>query len=211
MSAGRRAISLMTLSLTVLALSAALAWGDDQEEAKPAKIGEKAPEFTLIDAKDQEHELSQYEGRIVILEWTGPECPIVQRHYGSSKAMKKTYEQVMALDRTAVWLAVDSTHAASGKKMQFWIAQNSIEYPILLDTDGTVGRLYDARMAPQMFVIDKEGVLRYRGAIDSNRSGIEPPEKVTHYVTDVVRQLVNGETVLESDTKPYGCSIKYRR
>ena len=209
MNARRTVISL--LGLVVLALSAAMAWGDEQEEPKKAKLGEKAPEFALLDAKGQEHKLADYKGRTVILEWTDPECPIVRRHYGPNRSMQETQKAVKGLDRTAVWLAINSTFDATDKKMNFWISQHKIEYPILLDADGTVGRLYDARMAPQMFVIDKTGVLRYHGAIDDNRSGIERPENVTNYVVNAVRQLVNDETVLPNRTKPYGCSIKYRR
>jgi peroxiredoxin len=216
MSSRRSWISPLLPSLAVLALGATLAWGGGQEQPQQpppqkAKLDEKAPDFTLLDSKGEQHKLSDYKGSIVVLEWTDTECPIVQRHYDQSRSMHETYKAVLALDKNAVWLAVNSTRNATAKKMEFWISLHDVEYPILLDPEGEVGRLYDARLAPEMFIIDKEGVLRYRGAIDSNRSGFVPKDEIERYVVDAVRQIVAGDPVRPKKTKPYGCSIKYKR
>ncbi|MHC4804478.1 MAG: redoxin domain-containing protein, partial [Planctomycetota bacterium] len=91
-----------------------------------------------------------------------------------------------------------------------WIRRYELEYPILLDFDGDVGRLYDARKTPHMYVIDKEGILRYHGAIDDNKFLSKPEDQMTNYVVNAVRQIVEGETVTPEYTKPYGCSVKYK-
>jgi peroxiredoxin len=179
----------------------------DEKKDKTARINEPAPDFTLTDSKGVEHTISSYKGRIIVLEWTNPECRYVQRHY-SSKSMLRTHEAVKKLDADLVWLAIDSTATVLPEHLNFWIKQHKIPYPHLLDKEGDVARLYEARVTPQMFVIDREGVLRYRGAIDDNSLGYKLPDDVTNYVIDAVSMLVEGKSVTPNQTKPYGCHIK---
>lgn len=210
MNARPTAMSRLGVGLAVLAVLFVLGGADD-EKPKRAKIGEKAPSFTLTDAKGQERSLDKLAGKIVILEWTNPECPFVRKHYGSSRLMHKTYEKIRELDKNAVWLAIDSTQGTTAKKLEFWIEQHKIKYPILLDELGTVARQYDARRTPHMFVIDKKGVLRYHGAIDDNALLNKPEDEIINYVVQAVRQIINGETVSPDHVEPYGCTVKLKR
>ncbi|MHC4273112.1 MAG: redoxin domain-containing protein [Planctomycetota bacterium] len=179
------------------------------EEPQKAELGKPAPDFTLVDTKSVKRTLSESKGKLVILEWTNPQCPFVVNCY-RSKAMQTTYDRVKALDKGVVWLAINTTYGSSVSENELWIKRHGLKYPILLDFDGHVGRLYDARRTPQMFVIDTEGVLRYHGAIDDNPSGSKPVDEVTNYVVNAVQQIVDGETVTPVTTKPYGCTVKYR-
>lgn len=195
------------------ALTAAGDDGDGREEPRQkrplkAKLNELAPDFTLKDTKDQEHTLSDLEGKIVVLEWFNTECGFVRRHYGS-KSMQKTYEEVKKLDKTVVWLAINSTYNTTTQVNNYWIRQYKLKYPILLDTDGKVGKAFDARTTPHMFVIDAEGILRYHGAIDDNPLGGKPAKDVTNYVVQAVTQITEEQTVEPDHVKPYGCSVKY--
>jgi hypothetical protein len=61
-----------------------------------------------------------------------------------------------------------------------------------------------------MYVIDKEGTLRYHGAIDDNKFLSKPQDKATNYVVDAVQQIVDGETVTPDYVSPYGCSVKHK-
>ena len=210
MNARPTAMSRLGLCLAVLAVLFVLGGADD-DKPKRAKIGEKAPLFTLTDVKGQERSLAKLSGKIVILEWTNPECPFVRKHYGPSRLMHKTYEKIRELDKNAVWLAIDSTHDTTAKKLEFWIEQQKIKYPILLDTLGTVARQYDARRTPHMFVIDKKGVLRYHGAIDNNPLLTKQEDEITNYVVQAVRQIINEETVEPDHVEPYGCTVKLKR
>ena len=80
----------------------------------------------------------------------------------------------------------------------------------ILDPTGEIGKLYDAKTTPHMFVVDKDGVLAYAGAIDSNDSfKPETIEGSTNYVTKALDALAKGEKVDPANTKPYGCSVKY--
>ncbi len=191
-------------------ITAALGMTAGTLEQDKAKLGEKAPNFTLTDTNGQERSLSDYKGRIVVIEWINPECPYV-RHCYQTKAMQGAYRKVKQLDKGVAWLAVNTTPGTTAQANNMWVTTYGLKYPILLDKRGKVGRLYDARRTPQMFVIDKEGVLRYKGAIDDNSLLNKRPDEITNYVVNAVSQLVEGETVTPDSTKPYGCTIKYTR
>lgn len=199
------------LPVVLLALTAALAVGQ-VARPEPPKIGEPAPVFTLEDTDGGRHDLAAYKGRIVVLEWTDPECPYVERHYeakGRGASMLDSYKKAKAKDETVVWLAVNSTRSTKAAPNAKWKKDRGIPYPILLDPDGRVGRQYDARRTPQIFVIDREGVLRYAGAVDDDRLGTKPPGETTNYALRTVRRIVDGKPIEPSTVKAYGCSIKY--
>ncbi len=108
-------------------------------------------------------------------------------------------------------VAVNSTNSTSAEQNNFWIRQYKLDYPILLDNDGTVGRLYGARRTPHMFVIDPQGVLRYHGAIDDNPFASKSADEVTTYVVEAATRIVANETVSPDYVKPSGCTVKYKR
>ncbi len=180
------------------------------DDAGPAHaaVGAEAPDFTLTDTEGNEHTLSEYvkEGKTVVLEWFNPDCPFVKKHHQKFSTMKDT----RAAHEDVVWLAINS--GAPGKQGH-GLSRNAksrgdygITYPVLLDEAGVVGRMYAAKTTPHMFVIH-EGTLVYAGAIDDNRS----PSKLgeTNYVSGVLGNLASGEGVANSETKSYGCSVKY--
>lgn len=177
------------------------------EAPETATIGKPAPDFTLTDATGEKHTLSDYRGKTVVLEWTNPECPYVQRHY-KEETMSKTLEKLGGSDKVA-WLAIDTTHTNTPKKSKKWKDKHGIEKPILQDKEGKVGKRYEAKTTPHMYVIDKEGVLRYRGAIDDDPKGDKKPKARTNYVTQAVQALQNGESLDKKKTEAYGCSVKY--
>lgn len=168
-----------------------------------ATLGQPAPDFTLTDQDGTEHRLSQYRGKIVVLEWTNPGCPYVQRHYDAGTMTGLDRE----LPDDVVWLAIDSSNFVTAESTREWRARHSIAYPILLDAPGEVGRRYAARTTPHMFVIDRDGVLRYAGAIDDDPRGRS--EAPTNHVRATVRALLAGEAPPLSTSDPYGCTVKY--
>jgi len=191
-----------------LALAPATAQ-DDSERKAPPKIGEKAPNFKLSDTDGKEHELQKYldEGKTVVLEWFNPGCPVVKKHHESNKTMKETFDEFKA--ENVVWLAINS--GAKGKQGH-GVSLNAeaksdwrIEYPVLMDESGKVGKAYGAKTTPHMIIISSEGKLVYNGAIDNRRK--EAGEE--NYVEMALRQHLAGETVTTTTTQPYGCSVKY--
>src|SRR5262245_39091763 len=128
-----------------------------------AVVGQPAPGFTLQDQDGHETDLGKLRGKIVVLEWTNPDCPFVQRHYGA-KTMKTLAERFR--ERDVVWLAINSTSYMDAARDRAWRTQQGFSYPVLDDHAGAVGSAYGAKTTPHMFVIDRSGTLVYGGAID---------------------------------------------
>lgn len=188
---------------------AALAGDDDHGDHAHAAIGKPAPEFALKDIEGKEHKLSDYKGKVVVLEWTNHQCPVVN-FYHKKNATTKTLE--MFEDEPVVWLAIDSSHFCADKKVdiQKWSETNKVGYPILLDAAGTVGHQYGAKTTPHMFVIDQKGNLAYMGSLDDDTE-MENKEDATNYVAEAITSLLDGSTVAVATTKSFGCSVKYKK
>ena len=174
--------------------------------AEPPAIGKPAPAFSGVDETGARHTLADYKGKAVVLEWTNPECPFVQRHY-QANTMEKLAAALGA--KEVVWLAVNSTYSNTPADTQAWKTEQGFRYATLQDSDGTIGHAYGARTTPHMFVIDAEGVLRYRGAIDDDPRGDAAAPR--NYVDAAVQALFAGASPDPSDTKSYGCSVKYQQ
>jgi peroxiredoxin len=179
------------------------------EATTTAEVGKKAPDFTLVDIDGKTHSLSDYAGKVVILEWFNPDCPFVKKHHQVHKSMHDAYH--VAQEQGAVWLAINSGapgKQGAGLEYNMEARKNyGIEYPLLLDEAGTVGKAYGARTTPHMFVIAADGTLVYQGAIDDNSS----PDKLgeTNYVLSTLQSIKAGKAVGTANTKSYGCSVKY--
>lgn len=177
--------------------------------------GEPAPAFTVKNTKGEEVSLSDYKGKVVVLEWINYECPYVKKHYGSGNIPKL---QENYKDKGVVWLSVNS--AAEGQ--QGYLAGSELAArsekegnkasQIVLDTDGTVGKAYGAKTTPQLVVIDKEGKVAYNGAIDSkDTTDVADIETADSYISMALDSVLSGKTVEKAKTKPYGCGVKYAK
>lgn len=195
-----------TLALT-WGLSVAAPADEGSPEAK-AEIGKPAPDFTLPDTDGEKVTLSSFRGRIVILQWINPGCPFCKRVLTTGVA-RKMLAEVRSLAEDAVFLPVSTTPQMTPEKIVAYLKGNEIPAKGLMDDEGRVGRLYGARTTPHLFVIDKEGVLRYQGAIDNDPAGKK--QEAENYVVKAVKALVAGQPVSPETTKPYGCSVKYKK
>ena len=168
----------------------------------------KAPDFTLKTFDGKEVSLSDYAGKIVVLEWFNNECPFVRYHYEKAGTMVELAKKYGA--KNVVWLAINSTsHTTAEKNLEF-ARKYELPYAILDDRSGKVGRAYGAANTPHMFIIDSAGYIVYDGAIDNAPMG-EPAEgqQVVNYVDKALAELTAGRKVSIAKTKPYGCSVKY--
>ncbi|HLT28542.1 MAG TPA: redoxin domain-containing protein [Myxococcaceae bacterium] len=172
--------------------------------AEPATVGKAAPDFTLKDESGKTHKLSDYRGKTVVLEWTNPECPFVVRHY-KAKTMTRTHAPFASKD--VVWLAIDSTSHNTPQKSSAWKKKEGFKYPVLQDASGKVGRAYGAKTTPHMYVIDKDGVLRFAGGIDDDPRGRS--KSPNNFVTAALTAVVDGKTPAQQHSTPYGCTVKY--
>ncbi|MCP3903117.1 MAG: redoxin domain-containing protein [Planctomycetes bacterium] len=174
-----------------------------------AKVGQQAPDFTVTDSSGTSHTLSAYKGRIVVIQWINPDCPICRR-VSETGRVTAMMGKVRETAPDVVHLTVNSTHYMEPADGAKYLARNKINAPVLVDRDGTIGHMYGAKTTPHVFVIDTKGVLRYQGAIDDDSRG-HKGDAAVNYVVQAVRQIEAGETVTPDATKSYGCSVKYKR
>lgn len=208
----RRAM-LRTTALTAALAGAGLMFGAAPAMAAPA-VGQPAPAFTAVDSKGQQHKLADLKGKVVVLEWTNNECPYVKKHYGASNMQNL---QKQAKGAGVVWLSVISSapgeqgHVSGAKADELTASRNAAPTAVLLDPQGTIGKAYDARTTPHMFVIDAKGILRYAGGIDSIASARAADiEKADPLFKTALESVLKGENVAQAVTRPYGCNVKYK-
>ena len=175
--------------------------------------GAPAPDFTLTDLAGKPVKLADYKGKTVVLEWHNFGCPFVQKHYKSQnmQSLQKKY------GNDVVWLAVNSTNKTASdwteapkltKQLQdFGAAPASY----LVDEPGAVGRAYNAKTTPHMYIIDPNGKVVYNGAIDDKRSTNPEDVKTSkNYVAVALDELKAGKPITTASTTPYGCTVKYK-
>lgn len=176
--------------------SSAVAQSKPAKEARTPEIGKPAPDFELTSTDGKKYKLSDYKDKVVVLEWFNQDCPFTRRYTPKMKELATKYAK-----KEVVWLAIDSTHYQTAAKDAEYRRKNGVPYPILMDTDGKVGRLYAAKTTPHMFVINR-GTVAYNGAIDDQGS--------RNYVAEALMAVLAGKEVLLTKTQPFGCSVKYK-
>lgn len=178
------------------------------------EVGKAAPQFEMVDIYGNPFNLADQKGKTVVLEWTNHKCPYVVKHY-STNNMQNAQKTATAND-DVVWVSIVSS--AEGKQghlsveeAQAIIKENgSNETTRLLDESGDVGRMYGAKTTPHMFIINPEGELVYKGAIDDNSSSKPSTvEGANNYVLAALQEMKEGKAISNAQTKPYGCGIKY--
>jgi peroxiredoxin len=197
----------MKLSITITMCVALLALTGLSLAGDGVTVGDQAPTFTLTDTAGDEVSLSDYEGKVVVLEWLNPDCPFVQRHYkaGTMKNLATKYGA-----QGVVWLTINSTKYMDAAANAKFRAANDLPYPILVDQSGQVGHLYGAMTTPHMYVIDGGGRLVYMGAIDDDPRG-NKGGPANNYVAAALDEVLANKVVTTAETKPYGCSVKYKK
>ena len=169
--------------------------------------GRRAPNFELNSFDGRNISLSQYKGRVVVLEWFNMDCPFSKYHYETKSTMVDLAKKYK--DKEVVWLAISSASTTKPEANRSFAKKHKLPYPILDDRSGRVGRAYGARTTPHVFVIDKNGYIAYNGAIDSSPMG-KAQEGVTaiNYVDQALTAATLGLKPTTPATPPYGCSVK---
>ena len=196
--------SLLGAGLAALAIGTALA---------APEVNRPAPAFPGTASDGSTVTLAGLRGKTVVLEWTNHDCPFVRKHYGSGnmQALQKA-----AAAKGIVWLQVISSapgeqgHVDGPTAIRLNTERDAAPSNTLIDVDGTIGKAYDARTTPHMFIIDSEGTLVYMGGIDSIRSSRQSDvPKAVNYVHEALQAMEKGASVPNPVTRPYGCSVKY--
>jgi peroxiredoxin len=174
------------------------------------EIGAAAPGFSAMGADGRTHRLSDYAGKIVVLEWTSPACPYTGMKYqdGAMQALQKK-----ATAQGVAWITIDTAAPdrpgyLSPAAAKARIAKTGMHVTAFLsDPDGRIGRAYGAKTTPHMFVIGRNGKLAYQGAVDDNPADELPGGQ--SYVMPAIAALKAGRPVDIPETLPYGCAVEY--
>ena len=194
---------------TTFALLAALTFAS---AAMAVEIGKPAPDFTGTDINGKTVKLSDYKGKIVVIESYNSDCPFCHNQYQSG-AMQELQKNLAA--KGVVWLLVNSvnknnySYRTPEQARKEMTAENMDVTAWIDDHSGTIGHLYDMKTTPDMYVIDKNGTLVYEGAIDNRPQPFGDPRKAKNYVSAAVDDLLAGKPVEVAQTKPYGCAVHY--
>ena len=182
--------------------------------ALAVKVGDPAPGFSAVDSHGKTRKLSDYKGRFVVLEWHNRDCPYARKHYDSGNMQRL---QKKWTDKGVAWLTVISSGPGTqgfvtpSQEDQYLEKMHASPTAVLMDPAGTLGRLYDAKTTPQMFVIDPQGTLIYQGAVDDRSSTNQKDlDGANNYVDAALSEAMANKPVTEPVTRPYGCSVKYK-
>lgn len=176
-------------------------------------VDKPAPLFSGKAADGSTVNLADLRGKTVVLEWTNHECPFVVKHYESGNIPELQKE---AVAKGIIWLQVITS--APGKQgnvdgetaRKLNVLRGATPTNTVLDSGGSIGKLYAATNTPQFFIINPDGILVYKGGIDSIPSADKSDiGKAENYVKEALADLAAGRKVVKSSTRPYGCSVKY--
>jgi peroxiredoxin len=200
---------MIKLMKTTFALFAALTLAS---AALAVETGKPAPDFTGTDINGKTVKLSDYKGKIVVIESYNSDCPFCNNQYKTG-AMQELQSDLAS--KGVVWLLVNSvnpnnsSHRTPDQAKQEIADKKIVTTAWLDDSSGAVGHLYGMKTTPHMFVVDKTGTLVYDGAIDNKPDPMHDPRTARNYVREAMDALIAGKPVPVAQTKPYGCGVKY--
>ena len=200
---------MIKLMKTTFALFAALTLAS---AALAVETGKPAPDFTGTDINGKTVKLSDYKGKIVVIESYNSDCPFCNNQYKTG-AMQELQSDLAS--KGVVWLLVNSvnpnnsSHRTPDQAKQEIADKKIVATAWLDDSSGAVGHLYGMKTTPHMFVVDKTGTLVYDGAIDNKPDPMHDPRTARNYVREAMDALIAGKPVPVAQTKPYGCGVKY--
>jgi peroxiredoxin len=200
------AFTVVSLSLPLAATGQDKQAPDKDGAAAGLKIGEAAPEFELKGVDGKTYKLSDYKDKVVVLDWVNRECPYYVKAIPRVKELGSKWA-----GKGVVFLAIDSaaSHTKSEPEAEFHKKEGLPHVTILMDTDGKVGKKYNARRTPELYVINK-GKLAYMGALDDSKGG-DAKTDTRKYVDEALTAVMDGKEPAMTKTDAWGCTVKYAK
>ena len=201
-----RTVWALGLGLALTTTAPALAGPNDPE----IEIGKKAPAFELTGVDGQKHSLGQFLGKAkaTVVVFTCNTCPYSQAYEPVLIEMAETYAgkpvQFVLVNSNDVTVQPGDSYEAMVARAK----DKKYPFPYLHDATQSVATAYGAQRTPHVFLIDSEGVLRYRGRVDDN---VKRDEVKTRDLADAIDALLAGKDVGVASTKAFGCTIKWRK
>ncbi len=193
----KRVALFLSIGLAMLASANA---GLHAQASTALTIGDAAPEFELKDLSGQPHSLSSYRGKPTIVAFISARCPISNLYKDRIKAVAEDYSK-----RGVNFVAINSSADETVEYVRAHAEENKLGFTILKDTGNVIADAYAAERTPKVYVVDAEGVLRYRGRIDNSQNLRLVKQNDLRVALD---ELLAGKTVTTADTQAMGCVIK---
>jgi len=189
-------LTILTIAISLMAVVA---------YAEEIAIGAKAPAFSLVNAvDDQTVKMNPADGNIKVVVFTCNECPYAKAFEPRIIDIARKYQQ-----QGVTFYAIDP-NASAGESladMKSRAVEKEYPFPYLKDGDSAIARAYGAKVTPHVFVVDGAGVVRYRGYVDDSA---KPAERKTTGLTDALGALLNGRDIATTNTRAFGCTIKWK-
>jgi peroxiredoxin len=196
-----------TVTLAVVALFAAPAFAGQFN--KTISVGDKAPTFASIPAvmgdKDASLSLADMKEDVVVLVFLANHCPVVTAYEDRIIDFANDYK---GKNVKVVGVCVNDMDSDRLPAIKVRVKEKGYPFVYGYDESQAIGKAYGASVTPQFFVLDKNRVIRYTGAMDDSQN----EAKVTKtYLRDAVNALLKGESVEVTETLAKGCSVKYSK
>ena len=162
------------------------------------QLNQPALDFELPDLEGNIHRLSDYRGKIVIVNFWSCECPHSERTDRSTMACLVQWGGEVEM------LSIAANRSESISSVAEAVNARRL-LRVVLDAEHVVADLYEAVTTPHVFVIDKDGVLRYRGAVDDVT--FRKRQATRFFLEEVVEALLEGHLPTLTETPAYGCAI----
>jgi peroxiredoxin len=162
------------------------------------QINGPAPDFELPDLNGKLHKLSSYRGKLVMINFWSAECP------HSERTDRHLLTLLEGWNGEVVLLPIASNRNEPAKMVAESAKARRIPQ-VLIDSEYVVADLYAALTTPHIFILDRDGILRYRGAVDDIT--FRHREATRFFVKEAVEALLRGDLPASSETPSYGCAI----
>ena len=189
-------------------------------DIKTLKVGDAAPDFELPGIDGKNHKLAEYAGgEALVVLFTSNHCPT---SHSIERRLQKFYDEYKA--KGVKLVAINPNHpdglskdelgygeyGDSFEEMKPYATKNGWTFDYLYDGEKQlIARAYGCLATPHVFIFDKELKLRYKGRFDDSRFYDDATVK-SKDAQNAVDQILAGKPVTLAETKPMGCSTKWR-
>ncbi len=199
-----------------------VAQGQEKKDEKPVetpkekfyKVGSTVDEkLTLTDLDGKQITFKDLRDKVVLIHFWSKDCPYEIVADPKFTALEKRWADkkdvvIVAINANATEIGEAVPAEKPGyQAIREHMKKKQLAFPVYADHGNKVADLFNAQSTPHCFVLDKEGVIVYAGALDDDPKG-EKGETAKNYARDAVEATLEGKEVTTKETKSYGCGIK---
>lgn len=173
-------------------------------------IGQYAPDFELPGTDGAVHHLARYldRHRAIVVVFICNHCPYVKLYLDRLKTL-----QTEVQNQGVAFIGINPNDEKqfpedSYENMKTFATEQQLNFLYLRDMNQDVAHAFKAAKTPHVFLLDRQGIIRYSGAIDDNAQ--DPNAVKTPYLKNAIAALLNEQTIAPNSTDPVGCSVKWR-